>query len=61
MNDKLKNIALMKDSGHRSSEDFTIHTTAALTAFCIFPKKPAIAIENFEGAIASFLNSPNSH
>lgn len=61
MDDELKNIALMEDSRHRSSNEFTVTAIMALTAFCIFPKKPAIAEENFERAIASFLNSPNSH
>ncbi len=39
MDDELKNIALMEDSRHRSSNEFTVTAIMALTDFCIFPPK----------------------
>lgn len=45
VNDKLKNIAQIEYSIHRSTENFLVNLLAALDDYCFFPKKPTIAGE----------------
>jgi hypothetical protein len=45
--DQLKNVAQIEHSRHRSPTNFLVHVTAALTAYSLKPKKPAINIDNF--------------
>lgn len=42
VNDELKNMCQIEHSRHRSFANFIVNTIAALTAYCFFPKKPAI-------------------
>ena len=44
VNDELKNIAQLEHSRHRSFNNFIVN---AVSAYCFFPKKPAISIEHY--------------
>lgn len=44
MNDELKNIAQIEYSRHRSLANFLSNTFAALSAYCLFHKKPSIDV-----------------
>jgi len=45
VNDELKNMCQIEHSRHRSFSNFIVNTIAALTAYCFFPKKPAIKFQ----------------
>ncbi len=45
VNDKLKNIAQVEHSRHRSFDNFMVNLLGALATYCFFPKKPCIACE----------------
>jgi hypothetical protein len=45
VNDELKNMCQVEHSRHRSINNFLINTISALTAYCFFPKKPAIKVD----------------
>ena len=42
---KLKNMAQVEHSRHRSVANFLCNTFAAIAAYCYFPKKPALNLE----------------
>ncbi len=44
VNDKLKNIAQIEHSSHRSFNNFIINILSAITAYCFFPQKPSVDI-----------------
>ncbi len=56
VNDKLKNIAQIEQSGHRSFSNFIANSLSAIAAYCFFEKKPAIEV-NFikDGQLSIFL------
>ena len=45
VNDELKNIAQVEHSRHRSLHDFLVNMMSAISAYCLFPKKPSIRLE----------------
>ena len=45
VNEKLKNIAQVEHSRHRSFDNFVVNLLGALATYCFFPKKPCIACE----------------
>jgi hypothetical protein len=45
---KLKNIAQIEHSRHRSVTGFTVNLMAGLAAYSFFPKKPMIAVDRVE-------------
>ena len=45
INDELKNIAQVEHSRHKSFDNFIVNTLGALAAYCLFPKKPTIAVQ----------------
>ena len=55
VNDKLKNIAQIEHSRHRSFNNFIANSLSAIAAYCFFEKKPAIDV-NFvnDGQLAIF-------
>ena len=44
-NDKLKNIAQIEHSRHRSCSNFRANSLAAIAADCFFEKKPVIDVK----------------
>lgn len=44
VNDELKNICKAEHTRHRSVKGFLVNLISALTAYCFFPKKPALNI-----------------
>ena len=46
-NDELKNIAQIEHSRHRSFTNFLVNTISAIAAYCYFPKKPSISLEQY--------------
>ena len=45
INDELRNIAQMEHSRHNSFGNFMVNALGALATYCIFPKKPTIAVQ----------------
>ena len=45
VNDELKNIAQVEHSRHRSLHNFLVNMMSAISAYCLFPKKPSIRLE----------------
>ena len=45
VNYKLKNIARIEHSRHRSLANFITNALSAIAAYCFFPKKPSISLE----------------
>ena len=45
VNDELKNIAQVEHSRHRSLHNFLVNMMSAISASCLFPKKPSIRLE----------------
>ena len=45
VNDELKDIAQVEHSRHRSLHDFLVNMMSAISAYCLFPKKPSIRLE----------------
>lgn len=45
VNDELKNIAQVEHSRHRSFDNFVVNMLGAIAAYCFFPKKPTIQVE----------------
>ena len=45
VNDELMNIAQVEHSRHRSLHDFLVNMMSAISAYCLFPKKPSIRLE----------------
>ena len=46
INDELKNHCQIEHSRHRAVKNFIMNILSALTAYCFFPKKPKLNIEN---------------
>lgn len=44
VNDKLKNIALMEHSRHRSFNNSIANSLSVIATYCFFKKKPAIDV-----------------
>lgn len=44
VNDKLKNIAQVEHSWHRTFDNFIVNLLSAIAAYCYFPKKPYINV-----------------
>ena len=45
VNDELKNIAQVEHSRHRCFDNFIVNLLGAITAYCLFPKKPYINVQ----------------
>ena len=45
VNDELKNIAQVEHSRHRCFDNFIVNLLGAITAYCLFPKKPCINVQ----------------
>lgn len=45
INDELKNLCQVEHTRHRSVNNFIMNILGALTAYCFFPKKPALNIQ----------------
>jgi hypothetical protein len=45
INDELKNIAQIEHSRHRSFDNFIVNMLGAIAAYCFFPKKPCINVQ----------------
>ena len=45
VNDELKNIAQVEHSRHRCFDIFIVNLLGAITAYCLFPKKPYINVQ----------------
>ena len=45
VNDELKDIAQVEHSRHRSLHNFLVNMMSAISAYCLFPKKPSIRLE----------------
>ena len=45
VNDELKNIAQVEHSRHRCLDNFIVNLLGAITAYCLFPKKPCINVQ----------------
>ena len=43
--DQLKNVSQVEHSRHRSHANFFINVLAALTAYCLQPKKPSLKVD----------------
>lgn len=45
---KLKNIAQIEHSRHRCFDNFLVNLLGAIAAYCYFPKKPTIRVQNVD-------------
>ena len=45
INDELKNLCQIEHTRHRSVNNFIMNILDALTAYCLFPKKPTLNIQ----------------
>lgn len=45
VNDELKNIAQVEHSRHRSFDNFIVNILGVIAAYCVFPKKPCINVQ----------------
>lgn len=45
INDELKNIAQIEHSRHRSFDNFLVNLLSGIAAYCFFPKKPTINLQ----------------
>ena len=45
VNDELKNIAQVEHSRYRCFDNFIVNLLGAITAYCLFPKKPYINVQ----------------
>ena len=48
VNDKLKNIAQVEHSKHRSFGNFVVNLLGGIAAYCYFPKKPSIRVQTVD-------------
>uniref|UniRef100_UPI0020C19293 transposase n=1 Tax=Dyadobacter diqingensis TaxID=2938121 RepID=UPI0020C19293 len=48
INDELKNLCQIEHTRHRSVNNFIMNTLSALIAYCFFPKKPSLNIEEVQ-------------
>ena len=55
INDELKNIAQIEHSRHRSFDNFIVNMLGAIAAYCFFPKKPCVNVQQVHSAQLTLL------